>query len=195
MAGNIEVQDAPTIMADNEKAIEHAERDGWDREEIHRGNGFPMISKEGEPAFGWIGIPRSSFHPAGDRSLREIKPEHEKLAMDARRTPGWILNNHPEDQLPGLLRRLFSPNLRPDFGDQLPIQAEAGSVPSHYRFRVHHDKGSFPSRPEPSHENPEEFVEYPKPWPRTPSLQDSELLPKNQVFKQQAATRAEEVRS
>jgi hypothetical protein len=115
--------------------------------------------------------------------------------MDARRTPCWILNNHPEDQLPNLLRRLFSPHLHPDSGDQPPIQAESGPVPSHDRFRVHHEESSFPARPESSHENPEEFVEYPKPCPCTLPLQDSELLPKNQVFKQQAATRAEEAKS
>jgi hypothetical protein len=40
-------------------------------------------------------------------------------------------------------------------------------------------EGSFPSRPESSHENPEEFVEYPKSWPCALSLEDSKLLPKN----------------
>jgi len=195
MPGDVDVQYASTIMADDEKAIEHAERDRWNCEEIHRSNGFPMVEQKRMPALSRLGTSRRSFHPTRDRSLGEIKTQHEKLAMDARSTSGWILNNHPEDQLPSLLRRLFSPNLRPDFGDQLPIKAEASSVPPHDRFRVHHDKGSFPSRPEPSHENPEEFVEYPKPWPGMPSLQDSELLPKNQVFKPQAATRAEEAKS
>jgi hypothetical protein len=81
---------------------------------------------------------------AGDRSLGEIKTEHEKLAMDARRAPGWILNNHPEDQLPNLLRRLFSPNLRPDFGNQSPIRAETCSVPPDDSFGRNDDEGLFP---------------------------------------------------
>ena len=61
---DVEVQDPPAIMADHEKAIEHAEGDRRDREEIHRRNGFPVISKKGEPTLGRFGIPRSSFHPA-----------------------------------------------------------------------------------------------------------------------------------
>jgi hypothetical protein len=141
---DVDVQDPSTVVTDDEEAVENTEGDRWNREEVHRSDGFPMISKEGEPTFGWLGIPRSSFHPAGDRSLGEIKTEHEKLAMDARRAPGWILNNHPEDQLPNLLRRLFSPNLRPDFGDQSPIRAETCSVPPDDSFGRNDDEGLFP---------------------------------------------------
>ena len=46
------------------KAIEYTEGDRGGREEIHRSDGFPVISKKGEPTFGRFGIPRSSFHPA-----------------------------------------------------------------------------------------------------------------------------------
>ena len=42
------------------------------------------------PTFGWLGIPRRSFHPAGDRSLRDIKAKHEDFAMDARGTPRCV---------------------------------------------------------------------------------------------------------
>jgi hypothetical protein len=55
--------------------------------------------------------------------------------VDARRAPRWVLSNHPEDQLSNLLRCLFSPSLRPDFRNQLPIQAESGPVPPADRFR------------------------------------------------------------
>ena len=47
MLRDINVQDAPPIMTDDEEAVEHAERDRWHREEIHGGNGFPMVTKEG----------------------------------------------------------------------------------------------------------------------------------------------------
>jgi hypothetical protein len=32
---------------DDEEAVEHAERNRWHSEEIHGGNRFPMIAKEG----------------------------------------------------------------------------------------------------------------------------------------------------
>jgi hypothetical protein len=43
MLCDIEMQDAPTIVTDDEKAIEHTERDRWHGEEVHRGNRFPVI--------------------------------------------------------------------------------------------------------------------------------------------------------
>ena len=133
--GDVDVQDSSTVVTYDEEAVKHTEAHGWNREEIHRGDGFPMISKEDQPTFDWLGIPRSSFHPTGDRPLGKIKPHHEELTVDARRAPRWVLSNHPEDQLSNLLRCLFSPSLRPDFRNQLPIQAESGPVPPADRFR------------------------------------------------------------
>jgi len=49
MIGDVKVQDAPTIVADHEEAVEKAESDRWDGEEVHRRNGFPMVAKENEP--------------------------------------------------------------------------------------------------------------------------------------------------
>jgi hypothetical protein len=42
MPRDINVQDAPPIMTDDEEAVKHAERNRWHCEEIHRGNRFPM---------------------------------------------------------------------------------------------------------------------------------------------------------
>jgi len=47
MLRNVNLQDAPPIMTDDEEAVEHAERNRWHREEIHGGNRFPMVVKEG----------------------------------------------------------------------------------------------------------------------------------------------------
>ena len=44
MPSDIEVQDAATVMADDEKAVEHVESQSRDREEIHRRDGFPVIT-------------------------------------------------------------------------------------------------------------------------------------------------------
>ena len=129
MLGDVEVQDASTVMADDEEAIKHTESDGWNGEEIHRCDGFPVVSKKGEPTFGRLGISRRPSHPAGDRSLGDIKTEHEKLAMDARCSPGWVLGNHPEDQLSNFLGCLPSSNPLPDSGNQLPVQTKASPVP------------------------------------------------------------------
>jgi hypothetical protein len=76
-------------VTDDEKAIERAEGDRWNSEEVHRGNRFPVITEKGKPALGGrLRISRCPFHPTRDRSLRDIKTEHEKLAMKALPTLG-----------------------------------------------------------------------------------------------------------
>jgi hypothetical protein len=65
--------------------------------------------------------------------------------MYPRRSPGWVLGNHLEDQLPNLLRRPSSSNLRPDSGDQPPIHSRTCPVPTDYGFRRDDDESLFPS--------------------------------------------------
>ena len=74
---DVEVQNAPPIMADDEKAIDHAEGDRWNREEVHRSDGFPVVAQKRKPALGWFGISGCPAHPAGDSSLGEIKTQHQ----------------------------------------------------------------------------------------------------------------------
>lgn len=93
---DVDVQDAAMIMTDDEEAVEHAERDRRDREEIHCSDDFPVVAQKGKPAPGRLGISRRSAHPARDYSLRDIKTEHEEFAMDPRGVPRWILGNHLE---------------------------------------------------------------------------------------------------
>src|ERR1700686_1728513 len=109
MLGDVEVQNASTTMSDDKEAIEHAESNRWHGEEVHRRDAFPVISRKGEPLFGWFRVSRCSFHPARNRSFRDIETKHEKLAVDARRAPGRILGNNPEDQLTNFLRSWSSP--------------------------------------------------------------------------------------
>jgi hypothetical protein len=54
MFRDVNVQDSPPIMTDDEEAVEHAERHRW-----HSGrNRFPMVSKEGQPVLGSVSISR-----------------------------------------------------------------------------------------------------------------------------------------
>jgi hypothetical protein len=102
MLRDVNVQDAPPIMTDDKESVRRAERNRWHREEIHGGNRFPMVLKESQPALGPARISRRSFHPTGDGSLGKIQTEHEEFPMYPRRSPGWILDDHTEDQLANL---------------------------------------------------------------------------------------------
>jgi hypothetical protein len=89
----------------------------------------------------------------------DIKAEHEKLAMDAWRSPRGVLNGHSEDQFLNFLRRLSSPDGPPDLGDQLPVQTESAPVPTHHGFGRGRNEGLLPSGPESADGAPEELVE------------------------------------
>src|SRR3990172_2951243 len=43
---DIEMQDVPPVVADDEEAVQHTKRGRGNREEVHRGDGSPMISQE-----------------------------------------------------------------------------------------------------------------------------------------------------
>jgi hypothetical protein len=176
MPSDVEVQNAPPVMVDDEEAIKHAESDRRGREEIHCGNCFPVVAKESEPTPGWLGTSRRPFHPTGDRSLGELKTEHEELAMDAWCSPSWVLGDHPEDQLPHFFRRRPSPDARPGFGDQSPVQTESSPVPTDYGFGRDDDEGLPPSRPDPPCNYPEELIEEAEARARMSTLQRGELL-------------------
>ncbi len=47
MPTDIEVQDAPPIVADDEKAVEYIEGERRYREEVHRGNRLTVIVQKG----------------------------------------------------------------------------------------------------------------------------------------------------
>jgi hypothetical protein len=49
MEGNVEVQNAPPGMFDNEETVQSAEPKVRNGEEVERGNGFAMIVQKREP--------------------------------------------------------------------------------------------------------------------------------------------------
>src|SRR5258708_25177138 len=104
-------------------------------------------------------IASCTFQTNLDRSYRDIKAEHEKLAVDAWLSPRWVLNDHPENQFPNFLRCLSSPDRPPDLGNQLPVQTESAPVPTHHRFGRDRNEGLLPSGPESADGDPEELVE------------------------------------
>jgi hypothetical protein len=108
MPRDAEMQHTPAIVADDEETAENTKCKGWDGEEVHRRDHFTMVTQEGEPTFGSLGISRGSSHPTGDRSLGDVKTQHQQLAVDTRRAPGGILAHYPKDEIPHFLRNPFS---------------------------------------------------------------------------------------
>jgi hypothetical protein len=85
-------------VADHEKAIQNTKRERRDCEEVHRSNCLAMIPEERQPSLCGIWVSRGSPNPSRDTPFREIETQLEQFAVNARRSPGWILGNHAEDQ-------------------------------------------------------------------------------------------------
>ena len=84
-------------MVDHKKAMQNTKREGSDGEEVHRSNGFAMVSEKRQPALPNIWSSRGSPHPSRNAPFRQIKTQLEQVAVNPRRSPGRILGDHAED--------------------------------------------------------------------------------------------------
>jgi len=194
MPRDIEMQHASAIMTYNEEAIEHAESQRRNSEEIHRDDGLPMIAQEARPSSGSARVSGRSAHPTGDSPLGNIETQHEKFTVNTRCPPGRVLGHHSKYEIADFLRNPSSAAYPGSPGDETPIECESRSVRTHDRLWIHDNESLFPSRPEPSSQNPQELIECRQPWPGMFSFQCRELLAKGQVFKEQSLTSLEEAR-
>src|ERR1019366_642373 len=103
MASDVEVQNAPAIMTDDEEAVQNPKGKSGDSEEINGSDSSPMVAQKGQPALGGLRPLGRSFHPAGNGCSRHVEPEHPESPMDARRTPTGIVSDHLKDQFTDLL--------------------------------------------------------------------------------------------
>ena len=74
MCRDVEMQDAPAVMGDDKEAVQHSEREGWNRKEVHGCDGFSVIQQEGLPAPGGLRVLRCPCYPARNGSLRDVEP-------------------------------------------------------------------------------------------------------------------------
>src|SRR6266404_3646141 len=118
------------VEPDDDEGIEQVETDRWNNEQVHGGSVRRVVTQEGSPSL--AGRPPSFEHVLGDARLRDLKPELEQFAVNAWRTPKWILHAHPPDQ---------SAQLRVDLRSAsqwtrlpTPVAAKAGPVPTHERL-------------------------------------------------------------
>ena len=111
--------------------------------------------------------------------------------MYPRCSPGWVVSDHPKDQLANLLRRWSSSNLRPDSGDQPPVHTKTSPVPADDGFGRNDDKGFLPSRPDPPSIDPKELIEGAEARARMSTFQYSELLPEHEILQNKISATTE----
>jgi hypothetical protein len=74
MPGHIEMQDTPPVMSDDKKAVEYAEGQRWQCEEIHCSNRFTMVIQKSSPSLHRFGTSRLSSSTE-IRALRDFLRE------------------------------------------------------------------------------------------------------------------------
>src|ERR1700682_1053184 len=123
---DVDADEVSAVEPDDDKGIEQVETDSWNNEQVHGGNVRRVVTQEGSPSL--AGRSPSFDHGLGDARLRDLKPELEQFAVNARRTPKRILNAHPSDQRAQIHVDLRSPSQWARL--PMPIAAKAGPVPN-----------------------------------------------------------------
>src|ERR1019366_405963 len=185
------MQDAPTIVSDEEETIEDTKCDGVDCEKVHCRNNFAVVLEKGFPPSDLVGVPWCSLDPARNRSLRDIKSKHLQFPVNARRTPGGVLSRHFEDQFAQLLADALSSRGNRMVGEPSPVETETSTVPARNCLCTHEDQGLFPSRPVLSRKDPEELIEPGQARPGVLALENHELLAEGHIFEPEAPMRTE----
>ena len=104
-----------------------------------------MIAQEGAPSLTWRSTPLD--HVLGNAGLRDLKPELEQFAVDARCSPKRVLYAHLPDQRPQL-----RVNLRPPSKRARPptrVATKAGPMPTDERLGMD-DRDDLQHRRKPS---------------------------------------------
>jgi len=109
MLGDVALENSPSGMMDDEKAVEQTAAKSRYREEVHFSYSFAMIAQESGPAPCRLSISGSLSHPPQNGSLRNLESEHSQFAMNPRRTPSGVFPYHLEDQLAKFWARRFAP--------------------------------------------------------------------------------------
>ena len=101
--------------------------------------------------------------------------------MNARRSPGWILGDHAEDQCTDFLADTLSADAS-DSGKPLPIQPKTGTMPVNNRSKRNQDEWPFPSGPESAQHNPVQPMHDGESAARSFGVQRQQLLAQSEVF-------------
>src|SRR6202158_5508225 len=176
------MQDLTPVVADDEKAVQNTKSERWDGEKVHRSNGLAMVSEERQPLLHRMWISRGSPDPSRDTPFREIETQLEQFAVNARRSPGWILSNHTEDQGANLFADTLPSSYLADSGDPRPIQTKSRSMPVHDGSRSDQDERLPPPGPAHSQRNPEQFVQGSQSTARSMRVQGQQLPTESQFF-------------
>src|SRR5262249_10572026 len=136
MSRDVEVDNASSIMRENNKHEKNFKPCSMDGEEVDRSQLRYVIVKERSPRLRWW--PGMSDHVFGNRSLRDLNSEFEQFAVDPRRTPKRVLTADCSNQIASFLWNLGTSGSHMTCFPS-PIQPESLTMPVDDGFRLDDD--------------------------------------------------------
>jgi hypothetical protein len=97
VSGDVATENLAPLVPDDEKTVQPTKGKRRYRKEVHGSDGVAVISQECQPTLGGVWSSRDLSQPSRDRRFREDEAQLEQLAVNAWRSPGWILSRHAED--------------------------------------------------------------------------------------------------
>src|SRR5215470_7891922 len=142
---DVEMQNLPASVLDDEEAIQSLEGHGRHGEEVEGHNPFAVILEKAQPAFAGVATPLKTCQVPGDGPLRDGKTEFQKFSVDPGRSPTCILVRQTSDQYANLGVDLRA--TAPRAGSPTPVEPETRAVPADDGFGLDEDENIGPAGP------------------------------------------------
>jgi hypothetical protein len=179
MFGDIEMQDAATVVAKHDQDEEHPQASSGNGEEVERDEIADMVGEERSP--GLRRLYAALLEQPRDGALGNVDPQLEKFAVDSRRAPQGIGRGDPCDQGTD-----FGVDGRPPPGgpgrEPGPVLTEAAPLPAQHGVGGNDQKRLPPSGPDAGQGGPEEPISCAELRPAHRSLVHGELLTQGEVL-------------
>jgi hypothetical protein len=148
-----------------------------------------MVPEEGCPGRVGSRSATQGAQVARDAALGDLEAEAQQLPVDAGRAPG-VLHKPPPDESADFAREGRAAGALAAPGQPVPVDAEAGPVPTHDRAWPNCGKGLGPTAPEAAQQDPEEPIGGPDVGVSSTG-QGGELLAQGQILDDDVTPRAQ----
>jgi hypothetical protein len=188
MLRDIEVDNAATIVSQDDEDIQDLETKRRDCEEINGYQLSNMIAKKRHPSLSGLPV---LWHQSRNSPLGNLEPEFQELTVDTWGSPDGIGGSHGSHQLANLQIHLWASWLF-RLGQSPPVPFESRALPSSYGFRPNEFKRRSPVLPDLLQRNPQQSISIAQSWSLFLTREDGQLVTKRDIFQGDVLVTAED---
>ncbi len=185
----IEVQHAPTVVPDDEEAIEHPKLDCGDCEEVHCCNRLLVVLKESDPSLNLVRIRWTPGHVARHGRLAEVESQFQELTVDPRSSP-IVARRHTANEFSQFEVDQRPTGLAIPVRNPRPVSSKTLPVPLHDRVGCDDHEPAGPTRPGFPKSDPEAPTRVVEARPLLLALQGHQLLTQSEVLQDEICPRS-----